>query len=282
MPSTKYQVLSTKYQVLSNSAYDRWARILLGADWYHNAFTCSSELGWLLSGFDRVILAVAMRRATLYLSNASGWHRRIFECAASMDCGWASLSLQLLHSRGVLDYPTWVGSGATLEEYRAYVKSVLGAGYAERWYLGVVKHSAEPSYSLLGSGPGSSLSILKSFDFPADVEILMRHWCRLRCGLILLVHLGGLERQAKFQECVFCGQVTRKPLIHCLSLCPRWSTFREQLSAATGLTAGDSHVQFAIRCLSAGSDRAALEIAIRWAADIDDASYRFWRGCESA
>ena len=49
-------------------AYERWARTLLGAEWYRNAGTCSSELGCTMSGFHRIVLAVAMRRAKLWLS----------------------------------------------------------------------------------------------------------------------------------------------------------------------------------------------------------------------
>ncbi len=79
-------------------AYDRWARTLLGAEWYRNAGTCSSELGWSMSGYHRIVLAVAMRRAKLWSSGDGDWHRSFFIRATELDCGWAAKSLQTLRA----------------------------------------------------------------------------------------------------------------------------------------------------------------------------------------
>ena len=75
---------------LVGDAYNRWARVLIGADWFRNAGTCSSELGWKMSGFQRVVLAFAMRRAKLWSSAADDWHRSFFTLATWLGCGWAA------------------------------------------------------------------------------------------------------------------------------------------------------------------------------------------------
>ena len=78
---------------LVNSAYDNWAKTVIGADWYRNRGTCTSELGWAMSGYHRVVLVVAMRRARLWVRNKDDWHRSFFFRAAKLDCGWARRSL---------------------------------------------------------------------------------------------------------------------------------------------------------------------------------------------
>ena len=52
-------------QEIIDESYVRWSRVLLGADWWRNPGACTSELGISLSGFARVVYAVAIKRAKL-------------------------------------------------------------------------------------------------------------------------------------------------------------------------------------------------------------------------
>ena len=49
-----------------NLLYDCWAKQLLGGQVWRNSAVARNELGWFLSGYDLVILAVAKRRAKLW------------------------------------------------------------------------------------------------------------------------------------------------------------------------------------------------------------------------
>ena len=264
---------------LIDEAYNRWARVLLEADWFRNAFTCSSELGWKHSGHDRVTLAVAMRRAKLWTSSESDWHRGIWLHAAAQQCGWAHQSLIYLQSAGITDWPDWATPGSTHEQYATYVKGVLRDRYVRIWREGVASHSVSPPYYVLEAGPGRLPGYLKSLDLPVSVELQSRHWCKLRCGLILLVHLGRRASKAKYQDCIFCGQCTSKPTVHCMSLCPSWRVLRQEFSNVVGLSPGDSHQLFASRCLSTCLESASLQIVVRWAAEIDVRAQQFWAAC---
>ena len=257
-------------------AYGRWAKTLLDAAWFRNGGTCSSELGWKLSGYDRVIVAVAMRRARLWSSDADGWHRRIWAHASEHNYGWAEHSRRMWTDCGIRDWPAWATAGSTLGQYGQYVKALLQERHAVVWRRRVARHSCTPPYLVLCDAPGGVPHFVKSLGLPVATEIQVRHWCRLRCGLVLLMHLGGRASGAIYQDCIFCGQCTRKPTIHCRSLCPSWPAQRLLLSEAFAMEPGDSHQKFAVKCLSTDLCYGSFIIMAAWAADIDNGACRFW------
>ena len=63
----------TDAEQIADEYYAKWARLLLGADPWRNSGTCSSEVGWKLSGYARVVRAVALRRAALWNRGYSDW-----------------------------------------------------------------------------------------------------------------------------------------------------------------------------------------------------------------
>ena len=182
----------------------------------------------------------------------------------------------LLVDSDILDWPAWATSGSTLELYVVYVKAVLFEKHALSWRSKVACHSCTPPYRVLADVPGVVRGFIKSLEPPAATELVVRHWCRLRCGLVLLMHLGGRASGAKYQDCIFCGQCMSKPTIHYLSLCTHWSSHRAEFSSVTGLVLADYHQQFCVRCLSTELDSASFIIAADWVADIDKGAGLFW------
>ena len=63
---------------LLNKAFDRWALLLLGGDWWRNAALCRSELSWALSGEAPAVKCVALRRARLHALPDEDWYKSYF------------------------------------------------------------------------------------------------------------------------------------------------------------------------------------------------------------
>ena len=133
--------------------------VLLGANWYCNASTCSSELGWMLSGYDGVILAVAMRRARLRILRAesvvSGCKPRNVILGgrnAAHNCQW--IVTYSTGQLGLLQGLPW-----------SYIlgKAVLFEKHALSWRGRVACHSCTPPYSVLPDVPGVVPVFIKSF-----------------------------------------------------------------------------------------------------------------------
>ena len=97
--------LVTDAEPLINEHYERWARLLLGADPWRNPATCMSDVGWQVSGFARVVRAIALRRASLWLRGASYWHASFFLLSPGVEGSWGARSASLLRGWSVLDWP---------------------------------------------------------------------------------------------------------------------------------------------------------------------------------
>ena len=117
---------------------------------------------------------------------------------------------------------------------------------------------------------------LRSRGLSGAAGLKLRSWCRLRCGLIVLRHLGRRESRARYQDCIWCNCSIRNATVHCLSVCCRWQQIRAQLANAMGVHPQDNHQAFALRALGANLSATALEIVASWAADLDRESYDFW------
>ena len=164
-----------------------------------------------------------------------------------------------------------------MECYRIYVKGILRSTYAAKWKAGVQMHSMHPPYAGFVVLPGEVVGFIRSLDLDCGKDLSVRHWCRLRCGLPLLMHLGGRASGARHQDCIFCGQCTAKPLIHCIAICPHWHKQRLAFSASVGMVPMHSNLDFTVKWLSIGLNRSTLGIVVGWAADIDRGAHNFWK-----
>jgi hypothetical protein len=257
-----------------NDAYDRWARAFLGAEFWRNAAVCAHELGWLLSGFARAVLAMASQRAKWWADG--GWHSQFFLKCHTKDCGWALQSSRVLSSFSVLDWPQWSSGGGTVADYRVYVKGVLLQHCHNSMSQQLRVHSQRLPYYVLEPEIHYMPAVFKALALPIGASCKLRHWCRLRCGLVALRHLGGRLSAAIFQSCVFCNARTAHPLVHCMALCPRWQGQRDAFINVAGRPDGETNQEFTVRLLSSSLSAWLLTLVIDWAAEMDEVSADFW------
>ena len=259
-----------------NAAYDGWARSFLGAVWWRNAAVCASELGWCLNGYSRVVLAVAMRRAKLWVDD--GWHAQFFKLSGAAGCGWALRSSTVLEECGIVDWPVWCISHCPIvEDYCTYVKGVLHSRCKVAMAARIAKHHQRLPYDVLNPLQDNIPKLLHSLAMPHEVLMLVRHWCRLRCGLVSLRHMHGRDgSRALHQNCIFCEATTSHPLVHCIALCPRWQLFRADFRLAVPYSSSDRNQEFTRQVLGSNASRDGLIVAIRWAASLDYGASNFW------
>jgi hypothetical protein len=263
-------------RTLIDDFYNRSARVLLGADFWRNPGPCASELGWQSSGFDRVVRCVALRRAKLWSTVDSNWHATFFQMSVGTQGSWAQLSGQLLKDWSILDWPSWHATRNSLEDYKFYVDKVIGQSFAEAWRSVVDRHRAHIPYLTLESSPGVGIRRWRGVTLPTETQMSLRSWSRLRCGLLVLAHIGGKESAARYQYCIFCNDCVRNSTVHCLSLCSRWVAFRSVAERWLSSSAQDGAQTFALQCLRSDISVQALEAVAAWASELDNASYAFW------
>ena len=269
-------ILVPNAQDIIDQAYVRWSRILLGVDWWRNAAACTSEMGFTHSGFARVVYAVAIKRAKLWLRGENDWHARFFFAANAQGCGWAACSALLLSTWQLQDWPEWAVPGTSLDSYRSYVLSVLSRSYLNWWSPTVLLHRAQVPYGQFVISPGASIRAWRGWSFSAAALSGMRSFCRLRCGQLTLRHLNGVRSTAHFQRCIFCDERTRNATVHCLASCRQWSQFRPDLRLALNRQPEDSLQELARCALRADSIQVA-EVMCKWAAEVDWGCYQFWQ-----
>lgn len=267
-------ILCPDAETILNDCYSRWARSLLGADFWRNPATCSSEMGWKLSGFGRVVVSVAMRRAKLFMT--STWHSSFFLSASSTPGSWASRGAAVLNEWGVSDWPVWSGYPKSAEAYRVYVQGAVSRKLLAGWQATIRRHRSSIPYYEFETLPGVALSRLTGAALGCSTHMKVRSWCRLRCGLLRLAHTKGKFLDVRCQDCIFCGLSTRKPLVHCLSLCRHWAQYRGELEVLMGQVAHDGNHNFAIKCLRGDNSLQALVKMVEWAAELDREEFRFW------
>eukprot|EP00973_Karenia_brevis_P083646 11604891-Karenia_brevis.AAC.1 len=66
-----------------DTAYECWACSLLGAQQWRNGAVAASELGWVLSGSGRAMLAVALRRARAWQLPQEDLYGHVFLLASA-------------------------------------------------------------------------------------------------------------------------------------------------------------------------------------------------------
>ena len=262
---------------LLDRAYDNWGRTLLGADWFRNAAVSGSECGWVISGFARVVRAVALRRARLFSRGDSDWHASFFFLANKTCLGWAQRGAAILREWSIDDWPAWHAPDKTLAGYKMYVSAQLQAACRSSWLSVASCHRANITYTTFAQHARIHLRQWRSLGLPHDALLSMRSLCRLRAGLITLTHLGGKQSGAVHQSCIFCGGVTAKSTVHCLSLCGFWTNERCGFVRSSSLSLSIGNHNFAVATLRGDLSVEALSQLIRWANSIDKQAYDFWR-----
>ena len=250
--------------------------MLIGAAPWRNAASCSSEIGWRLTGFARVVKAVALRRASLWLKLGSDWHASFFAGSSPVLGSWAHRSALLLDEWSVVDWPLWTGVPGTYAAYKQYVIQTLEEACLPAWRAVVARHRSHIPYSQFDGAPGVVVTRLRFLELPSPAGLQVRSWLRLRCGLLDLSHIDGRRSAARVQSCIACGLSVRNPMVHCLSLCSHWSRQRAVFSACLVDGASLSAQAFALRTLCSSLDLDALVAMAAWAADIDMFVYDFW------
>jgi hypothetical protein len=105
-----------------NTAYERWARQLLGAELWRNAAAAQLELGWALCGEARVVFVVAMARARFWQDS-----RTVAGClfaglkGCEQSC-WSTQSLSLLQvPYSALQLSVWGPPSAVLSSQASWL-----------------------------------------------------------------------------------------------------------------------------------------------------------------
>ena len=267
----------TDAEPLINENYERWARLLLGADPWRNPATCMSDVGWQVSGFARVVRAIALRRASLWLRGASDWHASFFLLSQSVEGSWCARSASLLRDWSVLDWPDWHVEVKSYQLYKSYVDSALVTACLPRWLARVQQHRSSIPYYRFDAQPGLVLDVCRHGHLPHDISMMFRSWLRLRCGLLVLSHLDGRRSAARFQLCIFCGSWIRNPMVHCLSKCPHWNSHRDGICLCLGTVESMGCQEFALQCLRSSIPSKTLGLVVKWSSCIDRVEFEYWK-----
>ena len=176
-----------------------------------------------------------------------------------------------------MDWPDWHGCPKSYEAFKDYVRGAVASKTASVWRNAIGCHGGSIPYVLLEPMPGLSLCRLNGASLTPGVHMLVRSWCRLRCGLLFLSHSNGQRRRRRYLDCIWCDQSTRNEMVHCLSSCARWHEWRVVLERHLGLVAAHGSQTFASSCLGSDVSQATFESMVMWASAIDQEEAQFWR-----
>ena len=137
----------------------------------------------------------------------------------------------------------------------------------------VSQHAAVVPYSIFQTAPSQHVQNARSLALPWDIQICMWSWCRFRAGLIQLRGSNGRTSRARFQPCTFCKRLVRNAVVHCLSACAVWNTYRGRFCDSAGVdTNAHSKDEFARLVLSCVPGQPAFPVAAQWFDQVDRSS----------
>ena len=91
-----------------NLTYLSWAKALIGSSAWRRGAVAMGELGWRLGGYNRAVMDMAIRRATLWCLPPDDIYGRVYRMAHS------------------LPGPTWAkSSAAILQTYKVEISTIL-------------------------------------------------------------------------------------------------------------------------------------------------------------
>ena len=272
-----WHVCNPAYQEKIDTLYHTWAKVLLGCEpWRHGAIPCS-ELGWHTSGSGRAIIAVACRRAKLWLRSSNDLYRQVFvQAHFSTGFTWASSSRDLLRNWNIPDWPDWQLHGRTFRQYKAAVKLAVAKHCRRKWLLQAAKHSGCIPYLSFQPCCSDTLAQMRRMSLPWDVQTGILGWSRLRADLAILRCVNGRRSQARIQSCIFCGFSCRNGLVHVLGVCSGWAEFRDAVTLSANCKGSLSSGDKALLVLKARPKMPHFVSAVRFADAVDSAASDFW------
>ena len=200
--------LDPELRLLLEENYATWARLLLGADPWRNAYVAIGEVGWTLSGSARFVLNAASMRARLWRAGVTTLAGGFFLRSHAFPGSWSSRSLVLLQDWGLPDWPQWVGScdfaclSLRVKSYVDQCRCKLMTVCSERWLSNVASHRAPIQYPCV---PPALCDMLTS-GLTWDTLLAFRSVVRFRAGLFVLGHVAGHPSQAKTLHCILCDK----------------------------------------------------------------------------
>jgi hypothetical protein len=271
-------VLPDSAAQLLDQQFSNWARQLLGVPAWASGDVARLELGWGLSGFARSICAAARQRAAFWGDTGLAGHyfRRGHSSAGRT---WAKVSLQVLRTWGVPDFPECMGptgEPASKERYKKVVKELLQARCKARWQEGLRRRTEPLPYTLYVVAPATVHRELLQAEWAWGELRHVRGWCRLRTQAVQLAELDGVPSRATHARCIFCAaSIAGAEYHHALAECPVWDGPRAALAASNRVGAGPRRVlDLVLAVLRPGDAGAAASRS--FAAAIDDAASEYW------
>lgn len=258
------EALVPEAEALLDAQFEKWARALLGADWWRSGAIATAEVGWSLSGFARTVEVVARRRARLWLLPDGDFYKEFFRWGGVVPGKtWARASAQLLRDWGVLDFPPFASGGNGYQQYLQYVRVQLETRCRIQWKLMAGRHTAPVRYLEVQSEPGAAMMAIRRCPLGWDVLRFVRGWCRVRAQLQVF-----RAARRRFAPCIFCDEVVPAELEydHVFDSCSAWAEMREaMLSHSHTGRAGSVLMQV----LRASPDDEYFSLAVAFADKVD-------------
>ena len=254
---------------------DRCARSLLDADPWRNAAVARSELGWHLSGWERLLRDSACRLARIQCMPVGDLYRDASDRAVTQTDSWTGQCARLLHSAGVQEWQSWQTPGVSLKDYRLYVSQTLKDNGHAVWLAAVQRHNAQVPYCTFQDNMCTAMHQLRRCQLTWDQQLCVRSWCRLRAGLVVLRHLGGRVSEARHQNCVFCDICVRNATVHCLCKCDSFLESRKEIVSVASWHFVSTD-ELARNILSCQPGAAVFGEVLLMASQIDRKAEEFW------
>ena len=250
-----------------------WARQVFDLETWRNAAVAMGELGWTLPLHSEVVIEVAMRRFRLWQLPNCDLYKISFMNGHSIQCSWASKSLDLLKQMGITDWVEWQ---ETQQSYRTYLRQHLAKQWAQTWFAEASLSKQPPAYTSFQPAPSSTIHAVSKSPLAWEVRITVYALCKLRAGALTLSSLNGRRSSAKIQHCIFCNTRTRAARVHVMAYCSFWRIHREQVSALLGLPVDLQAADLCRALLSCNLESPAFPCMAAWAEELDKGSTGFW------
>ena len=122
-------------------------------------------------------------------------------------------------------------AGKPQECYKRYVRGMLARAQRTRLEAAVAMHRFPIAYGALVSQPCTMLKDALALRTPWKTLIGHRALIMLRCGYVVLGHVGGHQSQAKVQACVFFQRRCSNVVFHVVCSCGCFAALRQECLA---------------------------------------------------
>jgi len=260
-------------QAALDSAYEKWARLFIGADPWRSGARALCELEWSLTGEARVVIDAACKRADLMDSAGTTLAGRLMEdgLGAGQAEGWVNSSASLLSHWGILDWDVWCTtasfSSCSRDGYKKYVKSAVvdASGTSIRRLL------TGTSCVDRALAAGFRSGVVASARSGVSWQHMLRHRAliQLRGSCLRLGHWMGGKSSRTVLSCVACNSMQDDLLSHICCVCPAFVAQRSAVEACHG-----GQMECWMLCTGAG-EPGFLEV-LEFAAAVSETVASFW------